>query len=264
MTRVDGTSLLEPDGTQYSADNIPSFTLGSVNVSPLSMAAAYATVASRGIYCTPVAITKITTAAGGILSVPSANCHRVLSTGVADAVNYILQGVLVSPGTAATVGGFPGREAAGKTGTSNVANGYGTPYAAFAGYTPSLVGYVSVFNPVSPTVHDTMGGPGSCYRLEFGGLSCPGEMFGTNAPASTWHMTFDHADLGRVTYFVPVPPDSPFNLKGNGQVVVQPPPPTKHKGGGPGGGGPTPTPTPTNPLQPVPARRADGIPTIER
>src|SRR3984885_792559 len=51
MTRVDGTSLLQPDGALYSADNIPSFTLGSVNVSPLSMAAAYATVAARGTYC---------------------------------------------------------------------------------------------------------------------------------------------------------------------------------------------------------------------
>ena len=58
---------------------------------------------------------------------------------MADAVNYILQGVLTT-GTAATVGGLNGREAAGKTGTSNVANGFGTPYAAFAGYTPSLVG----------------------------------------------------------------------------------------------------------------------------
>jgi membrane peptidoglycan carboxypeptidase len=160
----------------------------------------------------------------------------VLSHDVADAVNYILQGVLTT-GTAATVGGLNGREAAGKTGTSNVANGYGTPYAAFAGYTPSLVGYVSVFNPVSPTVHDTMGGPNSCYRLEFGGLDCPGEMFGTNAPASTWHMTFDHANLGPVSYFVPVPADSPFNSKGNGQVVVQPKPPAKGGKGGKGGNG---------------------------
>ena len=115
-----------------------------------------------------------------------------------------------------------------------MANGFGTPYAAFAGYTPSLVGYVSVFNPISPTVHDTMGGSASCYRLEFGGLDCPGEMFGANAPASTWHMTFDHANLGPVTYFVPVPADSPFNSMGNGQVVVQP---KKGKGGGGGGGG---------------------------
>jgi membrane peptidoglycan carboxypeptidase len=140
---------------------------------------------------------------------------------VADAVNYILQGVLTT-GTAATVGGIPGRQAAGKTGTSNVANGFGTPYAAFAGYTPSLVGYVSVFNPISPTVHDTMGGQASCYRLEYGGQDCPGEMFGTNAPASTWHMTFDHANLGPVTYFMAVPPDSPLFRLGNGQSVPAP------------------------------------------
>jgi membrane peptidoglycan carboxypeptidase len=240
VTRVDGTSLLSSDKTPYgtlsSADNIPSFTLGSVGVSPLSMAAAYATVAAQGTYCAPVAITKAVTDTGASVPVPSANCHQVLSHDVADAVNYILQGVLTT-GTAATVGGLNGREAAGKTGTSNVANGYGTPYAAFAGYTPSLVGYVSVFNPVSPTVHDTMGGPNSCYRLEFGGLDCPGEMFGTNAPASTWHMTFDHANLGPVSYFVPVPADSPFNSKGNGQVVVQPKPPAKGGKGGKGGNG---------------------------
>ena len=240
VTRVDGTSLLSSDKTPYgtltSADNIPSFTLGSVGVSPLSMAAAYATVAAQGTYCAPVAITKAVTDTGASMPVPSANCHQVLSPDVADAVNYILQGVLTT-GTAATVGGLNGREAAGKTGTSNVANGYGTPYAAFAGYTPSLVGYVSVFNPVSPTVHDTMGGPNSCYRLEFGGLDCPGEMFGTNAPASTWHMTFDHANLGPVSYFVPVPADSPFNSKGNGQVVIEPKAPAKGGKGGKGGNG---------------------------
>ena len=43
---------------------------------------------------------------GKSLSVPSANCHRVFPTVVADAVNYILQGVLTS-GTAAP--GRPGR-----------------------------------------------------------------------------------------------------------------------------------------------------------
>jgi membrane peptidoglycan carboxypeptidase len=197
------------------------------------MAAAYATVAARGTYCSPIAIEEIVADTGSSLSVPSANCHQAIPSDVADAVNYILQGVLTT-GTAASVGGLPGREAAGKTGTSNVENGYGTPYAAFAGYTPTLVGYVSVFNPISPTVYDTMGGPASCYQLEFGGLDCPGEMFGTNAPASTWHMTFDHANLGPNINFVPVPADSPFNALGNGQVVKQP---KSGNGGGNGGGG---------------------------
>jgi membrane peptidoglycan carboxypeptidase len=150
-------------------------------------------------------------------------------------VNYILQGVLTT-GTAGNIGGLAGREAAGKTGTSNVASNNGTPFAAFAGYTPNLVGYVSVFNPVSPT-GDTMGGESACYRLESGIQSCPGEMFGADAPGSTWHMSFDNADLGRVTDFVPVASNSPFNSLGNGQVVVQPKKPTKGKGGGGNGGG---------------------------
>jgi membrane peptidoglycan carboxypeptidase len=238
LTRADGTSLLSRDGSQDSADNIPSFTLGSVNVAPLSMAAAYATVAARGKYCSPVVIGKIVTGTGGSLKVPSANCHQALSTDVADAVNYILQGVLTD-GTAAPPsgpGGLAGREAAGKTGTSNVEGGGGTPYAAFAGYTPNLVGYVSVFNPISPT-GDTMTGSSACYRLESGSQECPAEMFGANAPGSTWHMTFDQAALGPVTYFVPVPGDSPFNSQGNGQVVIQPKKPKTGNGGGGNGGG---------------------------
>ena len=135
-------------GTLAAADNMPSFTLGSVGVSPLSMAAAYATRRGPGKYCSPVAIDKIVSDTGQSLAVPSANCHQVLSSDVAEAANYILQGVLTSR-YGGHVGGLNSRESAGKTGTSNVENG-SDPVRAFAGYTPSLVGYVSVFNPVSP------------------------------------------------------------------------------------------------------------------
>jgi hypothetical protein len=50
-------------------------------------------------------------------------------------------------------------------------------------------------------------------------------------------MTFDHADLGPVTSFVPVPFDSPFNSLGDGQVVVQPKPKKQKKAGNGSGGG---------------------------
>jgi membrane peptidoglycan carboxypeptidase len=55
MTRADGGSLLQPDkslGLQ-SADNVSSFTLGAVGVSPMSMAAAYATVAAGATRLSP-------------------------------------------------------------------------------------------------------------------------------------------------------------------------------------------------------------------
>ena len=84
-------------------------------------------------------------ATGKQLPVKHADCYRDMSKGVADAASYILQNVLVSPGTASNRG-LPGRHAAAKTGTAN-----GGFYAAFAGYTPTLAGYVSVFNPTNPT-----------------------------------------------------------------------------------------------------------------
>jgi membrane peptidoglycan carboxypeptidase len=232
MTFVNGGSLLKPDKAlgQESADNDPSFTLGAVPVSPLSMANAYATVAARGIYCTPTAISQILTPSGASLPVMEPNCHRVLAAAVADAANYILQGVLVSPGTAAGRGiNVP---AAAKTGTAN-----GGFYAAFAGYTPHLAGYVSVFNPTDPTTGGAMINGNSCYRENpvFGGeLSCPGQMFGDNAPGATWQMSFLRADVGSPEPFVGVPADSPFFAEGTG---INSPAPPKTGGGGGGGHG---------------------------
>ena len=135
VTRVDGKSLLKPeDGAQPARPTTcPSFTLGVVNVSPMSMAAAYAIPAADGIYCTPIVLTKIVDDDGKSLPVPSAGCHQAIPVRVAQAVNYILQGVLTiraPPGAGLDLANY---QAAGKTGTSNVESGNGTPYAAFAG-----------------------------------------------------------------------------------------------------------------------------------
>jgi membrane peptidoglycan carboxypeptidase len=246
LTFANGVSLLKPDkalGQDVSADNVSSFTLGAVPVTPMAMASAYATVASRGMYCTPIAIGKILDRTGKPLPVQSAGCHRVLSTEIADAANHILQGVLTSPGTASNRGiGIP---AAGKTGTSN-----GGFYAAFAGYTPKMVGYVSVFNPLHPTGSGAMlGFPHACYRELGAGEQCPGQMFGDNAPAATWQMSFEHAAVGDSS-FVPVPGDSPFFSMGNG---VNSPKPKKPKKPGKGGGGGPPRGglPPTGPVGPI-------------
>jgi membrane peptidoglycan carboxypeptidase len=227
VTRADGKSLLKWDG-KYSppADDLPSFTLGSVNVSPMSMAAAYATVAARGLYCAPTAVTRIITGTGARLPVAKSHCRQAIPAGVADAANYVLQSVL-TVGTAAGLG--VGRPAAGKTGTSD-----NFDFAAFGGYTPDLAGYVSVFNPAGPVTHPMFGVPGSCYRL-----GCTGQMFGADAPAHTWQMTFLHANLAN-----PAPGfvmrDIPGVLWSMGSGVNNPAPPKKkgpHGGGGGGGGG---------------------------
>jgi membrane peptidoglycan carboxypeptidase len=237
LTFASGASLFS--GGQNAADNTPSFTLGPVNVSPMSMAAAYASVASGGIYCKPVVLTRVTDSAGRPIPVPSAGCHRVMPATIANGVNYLLQGVFTSPGgTGVGIGPIPGYQTAGKTGTSNAVQSgasIGTPYAAFAGYTTNLTGYVSVFNPTYPEKY-LMGGSSACYRAWTGGLTCDGEMYGANAPASTWRASFDAADLGSPRPFGTVPASSPLWRDGNGQTVPLPPK-APSPGGGPGNGG---------------------------
>ncbi len=228
--RGDGKSLFANDGgPSTAADDNPSFTLGSgAYISPMTMAAAYASVDARGIYCSPVAIAAIVNSAGSRLPVPSAGCHRDMPAAVADAANYILQGVLQT-GTAGNRG--ISRPAAAKTGTGN--NG---DFAAFAGYTPTLAAYVSVFNPLNQFGSGAMLGSNSDYREVDGSLSEPGQMFGDNAPGATWQLTFLHADLGRAVPFVSLSPNSPFFSNGNGQVAPkpvtppQPPKPPKRRG----------------------------------
>jgi membrane peptidoglycan carboxypeptidase len=216
--RADGASLLAgvgrpgTAGYQPPADDLPSFTLGSVNVSPLTMAAAYATVAAGGIYCRPVAIASITAARGHPLPVATAGCHRVMSRAVAAAATYILRGVLTT-GTAS--GDGVRRDGvyvpqAGKTGTAN-----GFDFAAFGGYTPKLAGYVSMFNPVGPVAHP-MVGVAACFRSAGGGSDCPGSVFGANA-GQIWQLTFSGANLGSPTgQFPAVPADSPYFREGRG------------------------------------------------
>jgi len=226
LTWPDGKSLLKPDRREnhrYSADNDPSFTLGADNVAPMDVAAADATLPSRGIYCKPTAITKIVTSTGTRLPVESNDCHRVMSQAVADAANYILQGDLTSgTATADTIG----RPAASKTGT---ADQYVSAF--FMGYTPQLLGTVWTGNPRG--LIPMAGYPSGCWRYA-GSIDC-GDMYGSMAPGHTWQMTFIRALAGlRVRNFVGVPPSSSFFSMGNGEVSASPP---KPHGGGHGGGG---------------------------
>jgi membrane peptidoglycan carboxypeptidase len=232
LTRPDGTSLLRPQGRNNpSADNIPSFTLGAVNVTPLSVAAADATLPARGIYCRPTAVSSITDRNGHQLPVEPAGCHRVLPADIADAANYILKGDLTAGTASGAFSDGIGRPAASKTGTAD--NYY---YAAFVGYTPDLLGAVVVGNVTDP-ISNPMTLSASCYRDPAYGLECAGSMYGSMAPGRTWQMTFEHAALANPPPdFVSVPADSLLFSKGNGQYVPPTPKPTPSPGHGGGGG----------------------------
>jgi len=121
----------------------PSFTLGSMEVSPLSVASAYATMANHGMYCKTHSITEITDLTKRPLYTNQGDCKRAVSRGVADGTTAILSGVIDGSIGGRTGGNLSlGRDAAGKTGTtdSNAA-------VWFTGYTPQISTSVWVGDP---------------------------------------------------------------------------------------------------------------------
>ncbi|MFN0155177.1 MAG: transglycosylase domain-containing protein [Gaiella sp.] len=124
-------------------DYVPSMGLGTIAVSPLDMASAYATIAAGGTYIEPRAIRRVVLADGREDTEREWNRirrKRVIPDGVALEVTKILEeNVRYGTGTRAQFG----RDAAGKTGTTDK-----HADAWFVGYTPDLttavwMGYTS-------------------------------------------------------------------------------------------------------------------------
>ena len=123
---------------------VPTFSLGTMEVSPLSMAGAYAAFANHGEYCEPRAILQITDRSGEDLTVAPPRCRQVIDRGVADTVTAVLTGVIDGPlsGRTGASMSLPDRPAAGKTGSTN-----DNAAIWFAGFTPDLAGAVWVGDP---------------------------------------------------------------------------------------------------------------------
>ncbi|MFE7898367.1 transglycosylase domain-containing protein [Streptomyces sp. NPDC057424] len=140
-TMAKKMGVVRADGDKMP--QVPSIALGTQETSPLTMANAYATFASRGMYCTPVAIESVSRRVGDkttSLEVPKSTCSRAMSENTADTINTLLKGV-VEDGTGKKAG-LDSRPSAGKTGTTD------ERYAAwFVGYTPNMAGAVWVGDP---------------------------------------------------------------------------------------------------------------------
>lgn len=97
----------------------PSMMIGSVNVSPLTMASIFAVYASNGVQCNPIAINKVTGRDGKEFKVPSANCHQAVDKDIIQTLAYTLnQGTVRPDGAGWSFRSADGRKSFGKTGTS--------------------------------------------------------------------------------------------------------------------------------------------------
>lgn len=137
MVQQAGVKLANGRSVTKEYGSIFSLTLGPAEVTPLSMAEAYATFAARGIHCKPVIIDKITTKQNRELKKPSADCKRVMPKDVADGVNSLLKGVMGATGRPAAL--YNGHDIAGKTGTTD-----SNQAVWFAGHSPEVAGVAMI------------------------------------------------------------------------------------------------------------------------
>ncbi|HET7415537.1 MAG TPA: transglycosylase domain-containing protein [Arthrobacter sp.] len=97
ISGIANATGLHDGRTQEDIQNLKISSLiggSSQSISPLSMAASFATFSSGGIYCEPYAIVSITDRNGNKLDIPKQDCERTVKKKVAQGVNYALQEVI--------------------------------------------------------------------------------------------------------------------------------------------------------------------------
>jgi penicillin-binding protein 1A len=164
---------------------VPSITLGTIGVTPLEMASAYATLAAGGVYSKPMAITRVVLPNGKTDTSASwgkPQRERVIPDWVAATVTRVLeQNMLYGTGRGAHVYNHTD---AGKTGTTD---SYADAW--FSGYTPQLEASVWIGYPT-----------GEIPMLNVHGSA----VSGPTLPAQIWH-TFMGTAIGNRAD-VPFPP----------------------------------------------------------
>jgi membrane peptidoglycan carboxypeptidase len=166
--------------------------LGTQSTTPVYQAAAYATFASGGTYCKPIAILEVQERNGEKLEVPGKDCKQTLEPEVANTVAYAMTKVFDSTGTAWKLDGglSDGRAVAGKTGTTN-----GAYQSWFTGYTPNLSTSVWVGESNGDFEHFDFYVKGEFYKALYGG----------EIAAPTWKTYMDEAVVGLPAQSFPAP-----------------------------------------------------------
>ena len=173
----------------HPIEEVPAMVIGSEEVTPLQMAAAYATLAADGVYHSPSFIDRVEDNRGKQLFKSDNSGHRVLSSGVSRvALDVLTEVVQKGTGTRARL---PGRDVAGKTGTTDDYSN-----AWFVGMTPQLATAVWMGSP-----------SGNIPMRNVGGV----RVFGGTYPAHMWQQFMAAALAGqpRLAFATPSKSDIP-------------------------------------------------------
>ena len=137
--------------TRTKLPEVPSMALGSTDVHPLDMATAYATLANDGVRHTPYVVERVEDRRGEVVLEGRSDGERALAPQLARAATSVLRAVV--DGGTGTRARLPGRQVAGKTGTSQEHQN-----AWFVGYTPQLATAVWMGSPRGNVPMTNVGG----------------------------------------------------------------------------------------------------------
>lgn len=138
-------------GIKSPIEPVISLPLGSVDLTPLEMAGAYATFANNGWHSDTTFIVQVTDTSGNVLLDNTPKPKLVLNEWAVASLNHVLTGV-IQRGTATKA--QIGRQAAGKTGTTSSERD-----VWFVGYTPQLSTAIWVGNDdYKPLYYGATGG----------------------------------------------------------------------------------------------------------
>ncbi|WP_371556024.1 penicillin-binding protein [Streptomyces longwoodensis] len=169
----------------------PSFSIGISDPSAIRMAGAYATFAASGKQRDPYSVEKVTSK-DGVTYTHKTETKEAFTSPVADNVTDILKTV-VDKGTG-TAAQLPGRDVAGKTGTTD-----GNKSAWFVGYTPQLSTAITMFR------YDDNESNKNRTFLEMYGTGGQKKIHGASFPAQIWHDYMAEALKGEKAKSFPTP-----------------------------------------------------------
>jgi membrane peptidoglycan carboxypeptidase len=200
-------------------DQFASFTLGTNEITPVAMAAAYATVAAQGTYCVPYVITGATTVTGTKYPGQKQQCKQVLDGNTANELTSMLQGVLTQQGATADGLGLSGRDSAGKTGTTD-----SSVATWFDGYTPQLAAAVWTGFTDGGGKNEVMG------NMSVGGQYYGGQIFGATISAPIWQQAMNGALANQPVLTFNAPTGFPTDQPTTGSPIVSNSPTALGKG----------------------------------
>ncbi|MFC8726560.1 transglycosylase domain-containing protein [Streptomyces bacillaris] len=234
---------LRDDGMMADS-TVPSFSIGTSSPSAIRMAGAYATFATSGQQNPTYSVTEVKQE-GKVVFKHKKQSKRAFSPLIADNITDVLKGV-VEKGTGKPAQ-LEGREAAGKTGTTD-----GNKSAWFVGYTPQISTAISMFR-----LDDDETNKDRKFEEMFG-TGGEAKIHGSSFPATIWHDYMTAAMKGKKAVKFPEAQPIGETVWGGGAAS---PTPTPSPTPSPSPSSeepepPTPSPTPTTPT-PTPSKSCD-------